>query len=243
MVHKCAKLLRVDELSPRQRAELGPVLYRIFCVSYGALDQQTVTDEIIFRPGGNLYIFTDAAGQVVGFSTSYYDRFAFAGQTHAVWNGGAYFVRGVRGGHRMLASSLLGPLKYKLRHPTHRVSMVVEALHPSTFRLASRVFPACYPSRTRETPAAVTRLVKYVLRRRGLKQSGQHPFVVRYPDPASHREPERLTYSKTLRDDPDVAHYLALNPNLMGGDILCLYAPYTLANIVRAVARAVVGAR
>ena len=48
--------VRVDELTLWERRALGPILYDIFCESYGQVDYDTVCEEIIFRPGGELVL-------------------------------------------------------------------------------------------------------------------------------------------------------------------------------------------
>jgi len=235
-------VIEVDGLDADARADLGPILYDIFSSSYGGLDLATVSDEIVFRPGGRLYIFTDALGLIVGFVCSAHKIFKRGGTTHAIWTGGAYFRHHVRGGAASMAVGLRQPLAYKLRHPTHHVAMMFEALHPASYRMNSRLFPTVWPNRHRDTPAAVTRLVERLIEGRGLLR-GEHPFVVRYPDAATHRRPYAVAASSTLGDDPDVAHYLKLNPQYTEGGILCTYVPFTLVNITTAIIRAIVNAR
>ena len=239
---RLARSLAVDELTADERARLGPALYEIFCASYGDLDLETVTEEIVFRPGGRLYIYADADGALVGFCTASYETFTLDGTTHAVWNGGAYFLRRVRGGAAALAAALRGPLAYRLTHPTHAVSLMYESLHPASYRLSVRTFPKVYPNRNEPTPPAMQRLLEAVIARRGLSRSGAHPLVVRYPDPASHKDPERVALSMTLCNDPDVGFYLSQNPRYDRGDILCCLVPFTLGSLSQGLLRSLRGA-
>lgn len=240
-VPRCTRVLEVDALDADARADLGPILYEIFCASYGDLDLETVTDEIVFRPGGRLFVFTDRLGLIVGFVCRAHKIFQEGGKTHAIWTGGAYFRSHVRGGAATLAMVLRQPLAYKLRHPTHQVAIMYEALHPASYRISASLFLRVWPTRHRPTPRSVARLVTGQIGERDLLR-GKHPFVVRYPDAASHQRPD-ARLSKTLQNDPDVAHYLKLNPNYIEGDILYTYVPLTLVNLTTAIVRAIARAR
>lgn len=237
---RCDRALEVSTLPARARAELGPALYDIFCDNYGALDYDTVADEIIFRAGGQLYLIRDANGALVGFGTLALDPVTVDGRACFVLQAGVYMRRGVRGGGAVFVRRGCARLvRARLRHPLRPIYAVFELLTPIPYRLAARVFPQLYPSRRGPTPPRMERLLHHTIDRRGLRRAGAHPFVIQYPDPASHHAPERITGSPSKRADPDVQFYLAQNPRFPEGQLLCAIAPLNLPQLVIAIARCV----
>ena len=230
--------LAVDGLSLQSRRELGKPLYDIFCESYGELDQSTVCDEIVFRPGGKLHIIRDADGTIVGFGTSVVEEFAVRGRTNGVIKGGVYYRRDVRGGGALWSKrSALTILEEKLRHPRRPLFYAGEALTPVSYRLHRRTFNRFYPAHDATMPPAMAELFDTVLRVRGTPLSGNRPYIIRYSDPASHREPERIVLSDTLLADPDIRFYLQYNPDFVAGDVLCVIAPLEWRDLFRMFSR------
>lgn len=227
--------LDIDTLSLWRRTELGPVLYDIFCESYGDLDRDTVCGEIVFRPGATLHLIRDAADTIVGFGTILIRDVPVAGRVHGVLHSGVYFRRGVRGGGRLWTR--LGArvaLKENLKQPLRPFYSMCELLSPVSYRRIARDFPSTFPSRHGDTSARLTGLLSTLVAETGLEHPTDHPFVVVYPDPASHTEPERMVVSDTLRADPDVQYYLAQNPHFAAGHILCALIPLNLRDLARA---------
>lgn len=217
--------LRVDELGANVRAALGNALYEIFCESYDALSQETVCDEIVFRDGGWLALYRDAHGTLMGFTTFKVHEIELGGRTHGVIQSGSYFRRGIRGGARATQHAVWLSALERLRHPRRPLWGMFEALTPASYRRGLRTLPHAFPTRRGPTPPHVAELLSAVIERLGLARVGEHPFVVSYPDPAVHRDPERLASSETLRNDPDVRFYLEQNPHFVDGHILCVLAP------------------
>lgn len=228
-----ARLLRteaniaVDSIALQRRAELGPVLYDIFCESYGALDRDTVCGEIVFRPGGMLYLFRDPTNTIVGFSSISIEAIEIRGRTLGVMQSGIYFRRFIHGGGRLaIRHAIRYLLQEKIKHPFRPLFSMVESLTPASYRAAAQAVPTHFPSRQSVHHPVYADILSTIINKYGLKRSGDHPFVVRYPDPASHAEPERVTLSPHLRDDPDVQFYLDQNPHFADGDILCILIPF-----------------
>lgn len=223
--------LLVDALSPGRKATLGPLLYDIFCESYGALSMETVCDEIIFRPGARIPLFVDERGVVVGFGSVRVVPFEVDGRTVGIVEAGVYIRRGFSAGAQAIRWGLLEPLRFKLLNPFTPLYYVMEALTPVSYRRGRRTLNTVWPNPEQELPPEAQSLLSAVLRARGLKNSGAHPAVARYPDPASHQNAGHVRHSNTLADDPDVNFYLKLNPNFAQGDILCTVSPFTLREL------------
>ncbi len=234
---RCEPARDVDRLDGVTRAELGPLLYAIFCDSYGDLAFETVTEEIVFRRGGSLYLIRDASDSIVGFGTLSIDGVKVGWRTYSVLQGGVYMRRGVRGGGAVFVRrACLALLRARLRHPLRPLYAVFEFLTPYSYRLAERAFARVYPSRRRPTPPRVAALLNAAIDRRGLARVGDDPFVVSYPDPASHQR--ELSTPSTSRDaDPDVAFYLERNPRFAEGHILCGLVPLNLSGLIHAITR------
>jgi len=223
--------LAVDALSLTERRALGDQLYPIFSESYGALSYDVVCDEIIFRRGGDLFLIHQD-GELVGFAVKTVESIAHQGRTVNIFEGGIYVRRGVSGvGLAWMPHAFKACLREKLRNPLRPQYYVMEALTPVSYRRGARSFPRLYPHRSRATPSKLAGLLRAVLAHRGLRRSGDHPFVVRYPDPATHAEPQRILLNERLRDDPDVRFYLAHNPGFQDGDILAAIIPLNFTEL------------
>ncbi len=226
-------VIDIDRLSSAERARLGPSLYDIFRRSYGELDQDTVCGEIVFRPGGELTVYRDAGGTVVGFVSVGIDPLEVDGHRCSVMQAGAYFERGLGGGAHAVRCGLRASLEHKLRHPFRPLYYVVEALNPVPYRRLVSSFPRAFPSQGhRVRPPRAPEVLSAVIEQRGLRRSGSHPFVVRYPDPASHADADHILMSESLRSDPDIRFYLEHNPHFEDGHILCAIVSLDLRDLL-----------
>lgn len=235
------RVLDVDALSEASRDRLGPALYAIFCLSYGELSYETVRDELLFRSGSRVALYRDGLGELVGYITFRVDRVTLEGKDYAVFCTGTYFRPGTHPGNLINRLALIETLSFKLRNPFVHTNVVIECLTPVSYRRARRIFAEVWPRPEAETPAAIEALLVSVLRDRGFEVSAATPYVVRYPDPASHQDAQRVRGSDTLRGDVDVDFYLSLNPHFEQGDVLCLLAPVNFVDLLRSLALQVRG--
>jgi hypothetical protein len=226
--------LKVDELTLWERRTLGPALYDIFCRSYADLDYDTVCDEIIFRPGGDLILFTDSDGELAGFVGFKLEFYTVHGRRFGVFSPGGYFRRDIRGGgNHMARASFRRALWANLRHPLTPMLALIEALTPASYRRAALTWWRYWPHRSRETPAALGALLGAVIDDRPeLVRSGDHPLVVRYDDPAVVEDEAALERSTALQGDPDAAFYRSLNPDFARGDVLCTLCRVGLSDLL-----------
>lgn len=230
--------LKVDDIDLRTRRELGQPLYDIFCESYGELGRDTVCDEIVFRSGATLYLIRDAADTIVGFGTIAIPAVKVRKRTYGLLQSGVYFRRDIRGGGALWTR--LGArvaTMYKLRHPSRPLYSVIESLTPVTYRRMMRDFPAPFPSRNDSDSPELSELLATFVERKGLERPTTNPFVVAYPDPASHQSDSAQLLSDELRADPEVQFYLEQNPHFADGHILCVLIPLNWGDLVRTFSR------
>lgn len=149
--------------------------------------------------------------------------------------GGAYFRRGVSGGVAAIRFCLKLALGFKLRHPLTPLYYVCEALTPVSYRRIVRSLSGVWPRRDQEAAPSYARVLEAVLDQRGFARSADRPYVIRYSDPASHRQAGQVQTSASLKNDPDVHFYLAENPDFADGDILCSIVPLDFTDIARSV--------
>lgn len=226
----------INSLSLKIRNQLGVVLYDIFCESYGELDRDTVCDEIVFRPGGTLYLIRDAADTIVGFGILAFDPVTVQGRTSTVLHGGVYCRRDVRGaGDMWTRHAARAILREKAKHPLRPLYYMCEALTPISYRCMVRSFPTTFPSRRNHTSPRLAALLSALIDSNGVDRAGDHPFVIRYPDPASHKNLEQMPLKSSLRDDPDVQYYLRQNPDFADGNILCAIIPFGWSDLLQTV--------
>ena len=226
-------VLNIDELDDDAKEQLGIELYRIFSRSYGDLDRETVCGEIIFKPGGRLALYHDRYGMLAGFATAAISLIEVAGRRRAILDGGAYFLPGTRGGSIAAKFILMRGVQFKLRNPGMSLSYVCEALNAASYRRIARTMPRYWPCPDQPTPPEYAELLRAVLDERGFECRPENPFVVRYCDPASHRNLANLQRSPTLESDRHVQFYIAANPNYADGDILCSIVPIDFMDIGR----------
>ncbi|MFT5684188.1 MAG: hypothetical protein ACI8RZ_005129 [Myxococcota bacterium] len=237
---RCGPGLDIDTLDEDTRETVGSILYDIFCESYGELDRETVCDEIIFRPGGQLFLFRDATDTIVGFGCFAIQVVTHAGRVCGVIESGTYMRRGTRGiGSASARRAVVLALVEKLRHPWRPLYWAIEALTPITYRLITRTFPRFYPNRHEATPPEAAGMLSAIIAHRGHQLPTAHPFVISYPDPASHTAPERITLSDAHQADPEIQFYLDQNPRFTDGHILCVLVPFNWREVGAAISRAV----
>lgn len=231
---RLARFVPADSLSEREREQLGPRLYAIFCASYGELPSEVVLDEIVFKTGGYLGLYRNRGGELVGFSALAVDRVSSGGREALAIAGSAYFLPGCRGGRAAARLGMVFGLAQKLRHPLRRVVYAFEMLSPVSYRRGAMSFAQIYPHRERRTPDWVEALSRAVIRKRGLLSVPGRPWVVRYEDPASHARPLPAQLSS---EDPEVRFYLSQNPRYREGEILVALAPLNAINLLASIVR------
>ncbi len=229
---RLSQTLEVDSLAPAAKAFLAPVLYPIFCESYGDLPMETVCEEILFAPDTSLFLVEDDEVSVpVGFFCLHRDVVELQGRSVKVYSIGAYFKRGVRGGVIANQRGFVRLLWDCLSHPLEESYLFVQTLTPVSYRRLLKGMSEAWPNRCGPTPPKLQDITQAILEAKGLSRSGLHPSVIRYPDPARLEDPARILSHPVLSEDLDVQHYLELNPDFTEGDVLCCIAPLTARNL------------
>ncbi len=121
-------------------------------------------------------------------------------------------------------------LQYRLLNPRRTLYGFDLLTHPVSYRVVTRAMAGCMPHWDREMPEVLQTLAAELADQMGYPQvEGAHPLC-RNVRVFTRQSPAEVRYWAQCTD-PDVRHYLSLNPNYVKGHALVVLFPLGLGDI------------
>lgn len=181
-----------------------------------------------------LGMFFDKNNQLCGFAISGIHTVTVHGQTHALFSAGAYADLNYNAASSVVKFALTQSIRYKLKHPYHKLAYLEEALTPAPYSLSSRILPECYPSPDKKAPPVINEIIQAIKQKRGYIFTDASEWVVRFSGKRRLKDYQRILNSKLRTTCRYYQHYFELNPNFINGDALLVYMPLSFKHILLA---------
>lgn len=178
-----------------------------------------------------LGLFFDRHHYLCGFTIAGIQTVIVEDETHALFSAGAYSDLNYKTGKWVVKFALKESIKYKLKHPHHRLAYLEEALSPAPYSLSLRVVPECYPNPNKPAPKKITSIIEAIKSKREYIMSDDSPWVVKFPIKLKLKDYQRLLSAAKRNKCEYYQYYFTLNPHFMDGHALLVYMPLTLKNI------------
>lgn len=218
---------RSESLTPPQRAALFDRLYAVYCETMRGHTREQFERHLLSAGDLRLTLYYGAFGDFAGFAYIAIQCVEHERKTVASFCAGGFFRHGYHGGVSGMLFGLREALRFKLRRPRTALGYLSRTSSPAAYRLFATTMPRVYPSRVRQTPAAIEALVRTIGERRNYVRVGDDPWVVR--SDAIPRDASRLF---ELGDDADVRFCVQRNPRFTEGEALLIWIPLNAATIV-----------
>lgn len=182
----------------------------------------------------SLGLFFDNEHMLCGFTIAGIQTIHIEGETHALFSAGAYSDLNYKTGNWVVKFALQQSIRYKLKHPYHKLAYLEEALSPAAYSLSSRILPECYPNPNKPSPKKITAIIDAIKTKRDYIMTDHSPWVVKFPIKLKLKDYQRILNAAKRKNCQYYQHYFALNPHFMEGHALLVYMPLTLKNIMLA---------
>lgn len=206
----------------------------------GATREQLL--DYVFNPEARwlrVRLFEDDHGRMVGyFATQFLDR-KVGGRPVQVFRAQAGILPEYRGRYSTVSFGLAEAARYKLRHPFHEVYYLGMLVHPSSYHLLAKHFPATHPNRRRELPDSVRRFMIALADSFHEKRVSEDEPLVRQVGWITREYPVERAHSRSAKQDE--AFFASANPGYRQGHGLVTLVPLTVPSLSVAAWRFLVG--
>jgi hypothetical protein len=180
----------------------------------------------------SLALFYGKDNKLAGFAIAGVQTVNINRNTHAIFSAGVYSDLKYNIRKKLAKFALMKSLKYKLRHPTHRLGYLAETLTPASYSFSAKLLPECYPHPLLKTPGYISSIIKAISIERNFIKEDDSKFIVSFFPKIVTKNPQRLFTSSKLMNCKYYHYYLSLNPFFQDGNALLTYMPLTLKNIL-----------
>jgi hypothetical protein len=222
----------IDSHIPKHLSHHLPRMREIYLSSFSAPEDDDIS--YLFKDRGDgttLTLFFDKNNILGGFAISGIQQVNVDNRIYAVFSAGVYFDLNYRTGQSIARSTLKQSLKYKLKHPTHKLVFLGQMLSPAGYSLSARTFPTFYPHPFRKTPADTYKVLEAIIAFRQYTMVPGQKFIAKPPVACKIVKPERLYHSNLMNECVFYRHYFQLNPHFNEGAGLLIFIPLNLNNL------------
>ena len=178
-----------------------------------------------------LRLFFDKHNILGGFAIVGIQHIKSDDKTYAVFSAGIYSDLDYNIGKHLPRFAFKLSLKYKLKHPTHKLAYLGEVLSPAGYSLSARTFSKCYPHPFHKTPEYLDKVIAAIKVYRQYNTIPGKKFIATFPIKRKIKNPERLYHSKLMQECIFYRHYFKLNTHFDEGAALIMYIPLNLDNL------------
>lgn len=224
----------IDTLSEAALAQLGRALFPVHARIFAGISQAEF-EAYVLRSGAResrLRLFLGPAGETVGYCAVHFHDRQVDGRPARVMRAEAGLLPDYRGKGASFWF-MQEAWRHKRRNPRVRLYYLGSIVHPSSYHLLAKFFPAIYPTAANE---AQPRLRDRAL---AMADSFGPPPAGDGADPLVRRvrwitREETGPVDPALADRPDVRFFSARNPDYGQGQGLIVVIPMTFAVLARA---------